>query len=189
LVDKNKSFSGALRQLQGLEGLLNLLESPQWGPCLCDLDGVSVVGALVVLVRSSEWQQLQRQQRSAGAQQQQQQVLRQRGENAVQVGGGERVLPASCCVVYAECSLGCITPGVLPVTGTCSMSAWDAAALPCRVACANCMRLLRGQCCANRCAPSLSCQRLCTSFSLTHPSLRNLLHDMYLIYLPPCRRC
>jgi hypothetical protein len=86
LADKNRSFSGALRQLQGLEELLNLLESPQWGRCLCDLDGVSVVGALVVFVRSSDWQQLQQQ--SAGTQQQQQQrrQLQQRGERAIQVG-------------------------------------------------------------------------------------------------------
>jgi hypothetical protein len=83
LADRNRSFSGALRQLQGLGDLLNLLESPQWGQCLCDLDGVSVVGALVVFVRNTDWQQLQQQRQIAPEQQQQQ---RQRGEHAIQVG-------------------------------------------------------------------------------------------------------
>jgi hypothetical protein len=81
LADKNRSFSGALRQLQGLGDLLNLLESPQWGQCLCDLDSVSVIGALVAFVRNSDWQQLQQQRRAATQQQQW-----QRGEHAIQVG-------------------------------------------------------------------------------------------------------
>jgi len=59
--DKNLSFSGALRNTKTLEELLELLQNPQWGLRLCDLDGVSVVGALVWLVKSTEWQQLQQQ--------------------------------------------------------------------------------------------------------------------------------
>lgn len=101
LADKNRSFSGALRQLQGLGQLLQLLESPQWGPCLCDLDAVSVVGALAVLVRSSDWQQLQQQQQRGGTQKQQRewQELRQRGEHAMQVGGGNACFALRCLVL------------------------------------------------------------------------------------------
>jgi hypothetical protein len=53
------SFSGALRQTKTLAGLIHLLRNRQWGQGFSDLDGVSVVGALVWLVKSAEWQQLQ----------------------------------------------------------------------------------------------------------------------------------
>ena len=68
LRDKNLSFSGALRGTKTLSDMLQLLENPQWGDALGDLDAVSVVGALVWLVKSSEWQQLQ-QEGSVGQQQ------------------------------------------------------------------------------------------------------------------------
>lgn len=54
-------FSKSLKHLQDLSHWLDLLQggssSCSWGVGLCDLDGVSVVGALVWLVKSSEWQQ------------------------------------------------------------------------------------------------------------------------------------
>jgi hypothetical protein len=53
------SFSGALRHTKTLADLIHLLRNRQWGPGFSDLDGVSVVGALVWLVKSDEWQQLQ----------------------------------------------------------------------------------------------------------------------------------
>lgn len=81
LRDKNLSFSGALRHTKTLESMLELLQNPQWGPGLSDLDGVSVVGALVWLVKSSDWQQLQ-QQGSVG---QQQWVLKQDVQHQIQV--------------------------------------------------------------------------------------------------------
>lgn len=59
LTDINMSFSGALRQTKTLAELLYLLRNRKWGRGFSDLDGVSVVGALVWLVRSDEWQQLQ----------------------------------------------------------------------------------------------------------------------------------
>jgi hypothetical protein len=75
------SFSGALRQVQGVAALLQLLHNPQWGQALRDLDGVSVVGALVWLSKSSEWAQLQ-QHGSVG---EQQWALRETGDAAIQV--------------------------------------------------------------------------------------------------------
>jgi hypothetical protein len=74
------SFSGALRQAKTLAALLELLHNPQWGAGLCDLDAVSVVGALVSLSKSDEWQQLQRQ----GSVGQQQWRLQQQGEALIQ---------------------------------------------------------------------------------------------------------
>jgi hypothetical protein len=68
LRDKNLSFSGALRGTKTLSDMLQLLENPQWGDAFGDLDAVSVVGVLVWLVKSSEWQQLQ-QEGSVGQQQ------------------------------------------------------------------------------------------------------------------------
>lgn len=59
LRDKNLSFSGALRSTKTLPDLIYLLRNRQWGRGFSDLDGVSVVGALVWLVKSPEWQQLQ----------------------------------------------------------------------------------------------------------------------------------
>lgn len=59
LRDKNMSFSGALRKSKTLDDMSFLLSNHQWGPGFSDLDGVSVVGALVWLVKSDEWQQLQ----------------------------------------------------------------------------------------------------------------------------------